>query len=831
MLFGEPKRGSDEEARQEHIRFADVFPDTHIVYAVRGHLSWTHFRELLAIDDPLKRESAWHGSSWSARGIAEARGTTGTPDAPSQPGARQKRKVARAASLTTSQRPLSRLQTKGHITMLPWQRRFFYPRSKVPAHTGSIAAHYPGTHADEVFRRLCSRVITHHMIVQPYSSPPQWPTDYGKDDLPPRDCITHLFHTAYYIAARLFLGVDGGSVGLDRFVATITRDTEGELRNNTRFLIGGVGSGKSAFVSNLLVTQGHKWIQCDNIIPLRVDLDLKTEHRLPTKSEVLFAIFDQLRKTYCDLGGLNEVTLEKTYRDAAFDRTDETYKCERALTRLVSGLRQTTRKRPLIIIDNVDFLYHFYDRGLFAREAAAGSPLTPEQQSFIIHRNRAHDVIQYLVRAFIDETALGRLGANVLLVLRQDSLEHYFRTTRIDVPVPYDFQTHTYRLEPPALSDIAAAYLKLLACVISKLPDSARNRTFAEAAEKLLPDAQAPNVRKKAYRDLRTLSRQGLRHVVNHSSRFAWLPITIRQEADKYAIVTRFQEQYTPPLFAFILNGWKLFNQFHAEFPNMYLVRSDIPEDRDSPWASLLHRPHRHTYWLKRLLLAFIAQRERQGASVDPQTIYDVFTDAADPACYEDSIVRLCLGSMSHVESSHLLDFHFAPSVNDRASYTVERVQLTSRGRRLAKGFIDSFTYLQLIVDDDLLPIPRCLGAWFRYDGVDYGYLVDPPGAYGHRVIQMLRKKISQVFCFIETLRVALEFEQKVFATSFRRLQDEDVRLPSVDAIERRCIRELEIVSPYVGGLDYAEFIPDREVIRARLQEEFSGLYLGSPRK
>ena len=38
------------------IRFAEVFPDQAIVNALRTQLSWTHFRELTAIEDPLKRE-------------------------------------------------------------------------------------------------------------------------------------------------------------------------------------------------------------------------------------------------------------------------------------------------------------------------------------------------------------------------------------------------------------------------------------------------------------------------------------------------------------------------------------------------------------------------------------------------------------------------------------------------------------------------------------------------------------------------------------------------------------------------------------------------------
>jgi hypothetical protein len=38
------------------IRFAHVFPDEEIVTALRAQLSWTHFRILIAIDDPLKRD-------------------------------------------------------------------------------------------------------------------------------------------------------------------------------------------------------------------------------------------------------------------------------------------------------------------------------------------------------------------------------------------------------------------------------------------------------------------------------------------------------------------------------------------------------------------------------------------------------------------------------------------------------------------------------------------------------------------------------------------------------------------------------------------------------
>ena len=38
------------------LRFAEVFPDEKIVNALSTQLGWTHFRHIIAFDDPLKRD-------------------------------------------------------------------------------------------------------------------------------------------------------------------------------------------------------------------------------------------------------------------------------------------------------------------------------------------------------------------------------------------------------------------------------------------------------------------------------------------------------------------------------------------------------------------------------------------------------------------------------------------------------------------------------------------------------------------------------------------------------------------------------------------------------
>jgi hypothetical protein len=49
-------RGFSEKNLRQMIRFVDRFPNREIVSALSRQLGWTHFRALIYIDDPLKRE-------------------------------------------------------------------------------------------------------------------------------------------------------------------------------------------------------------------------------------------------------------------------------------------------------------------------------------------------------------------------------------------------------------------------------------------------------------------------------------------------------------------------------------------------------------------------------------------------------------------------------------------------------------------------------------------------------------------------------------------------------------------------------------------------------
>lgn len=67
-------RGFSAKNLRHMVRFAEAFPDEQIVSAARRQLSWTHFRTLIYIEDPLKRDfylQMCKQEGWSTRVLQE----------------------------------------------------------------------------------------------------------------------------------------------------------------------------------------------------------------------------------------------------------------------------------------------------------------------------------------------------------------------------------------------------------------------------------------------------------------------------------------------------------------------------------------------------------------------------------------------------------------------------------------------------------------------------------------------------------------------------------------------------------------------------------------
>ena len=56
QLISEYGHGFSAKNLRHMMRFVETFPDEQIVSALRRQLSWTHFKSLIYLDDPIKRD-------------------------------------------------------------------------------------------------------------------------------------------------------------------------------------------------------------------------------------------------------------------------------------------------------------------------------------------------------------------------------------------------------------------------------------------------------------------------------------------------------------------------------------------------------------------------------------------------------------------------------------------------------------------------------------------------------------------------------------------------------------------------------------------------------
>jgi hypothetical protein len=703
--------------------------------------------------------------------------------------------------------------------MLDWQDEFFTDRDMPGGpdgpHSSNIVNAYGDTVPDSRFRQLCQLVFTAHPVeIPPLLAKPSGPADYDLQGrhLPHamKDWLAYEFyHSNHYKPPEtLIKDIDlNGAVQSYRadFLPRLKEHVKPGTRNQLTFLVGDIGSGKSTLASHIVFKEGPALIQNSRILPLRLDFASKFEASLAlddhSERQVLAWIFARMLFAFTDLGFITEAQREEMGPKYKANWVDsDLLTCQHALAHLREALYQQSKLGLLLVFDNLDFLYHIYDRALFVNQAVTPKyAATNNQIDLQQSRDRAFQVIHYLLKTFArdGEDSLRHLGVNLLFVLRSDSLAHYNTTVR-DLAAP-DLLNATFRLPTPDLYDVMDAHMGLLSAACKAWRTPREGKLFDEAARTLAPlrpssDAERPTPIQQMHQDLLALSRQGLRQFVTHLGKYFWLPISIREEGDEQVIVERFRTQYSPSIYAFLQKDRRLYSQFAAEFPNLYLVRAEYHRDAYRTLENLA-LPHRHTYWLKRLLLEYICQRQLAGKPVTPQRIYDVFCNPSDGEdSYEDHVVRLCLGSMSEVASSRLIDLSFSEQA---PAHRVLGVRLSSRGWRLMgylkdgrkrapNVFADTFAYLQLIVDDYILLFPQCTIEWFQYrTGLDYGYLAAPPDVYKVKLREMIETKVGQVFLFLDVLRFALEEERRVFRGAFDRLARVG-RVPTVDEISNR---------------------------------------------
>jgi hypothetical protein len=642
------------------------------------------------------------------------------------------------------------------------------------------------------------------------------PLDYSEISKTPLDPLKdievakHFHDSDFYVPVSLRQGANqqGALITTDNLLEELISSARSGSANIVSSIVAGMGEGKTTFVSQFLYKNYAKLRQ-QRFVPVRVNLDTASAHQILTED----AFFKILSNAIIDAIRNNEIqsTTGQTLSLTVSDNT-LTDGARRSFAELVQKAQKLYDINFLINIDNIDYMFHLFDRGSFSE---------------FRHDEYNHALLQLtnIVRWFLnDGDSVGRLGISVVFCIRYDT-EAFFRAKSKEVPdyiskfktfnisVPNNSQNPSTGATPAPyvnlyehMRNIVKKRFQLLHQMIGALAtnntgelnfDPAALRKRVLSAEATI-EVQSVESNRVIY-DLWRLGRRGLRDVCDaisdYSLVFSKSNVDDALEIDA-TVADRFWKHYSPTVLSYCLSGKLLYSQFVGEVPNLFLINNITPL-ADGGVPQEMRQPTFCSFWLKFLILRFISvSRDRRLLADD---VVKMFSGGNGQA-YSPALVRLVLGSLAQLPLSDCIDVKIGLDGGGGGSDGyVRNLLLTSRGQYLVDSpspFAFTFTYLQLMIDDHRLRLPSGIVEVFRYNSdIDYRYLVFEQRDYSLGNARMLVHKINQVIYFSLLLEEYLIVEKRLFPKVFERLQRMAVPIPESSDIVNNVLRDLKAIT------------------------------------
>jgi hypothetical protein len=688
-------------------------------------------------------------------------------------------------------------------------------RSETQSHRSFIRNAVKTRADDEEFLSLIRAVFAHHDTGS-FSFLP-----FQSVDIDNPEHISRFFHhqNGYYLPPDIVQGqyVGNPKLNYQEFLNTVLPKSKTSKQNHLTFLIGGVGIGKTTFLCNF-ICRSLTMLEKNDFVPIKINIDVSTAHSIPSRVDILriakAGVLSGLRSN----GILTDSEVERLSADCRVTGELDESTADINFAHLIGLIQNRYKKRILLIIDNIDFLYHLGDRGFFAKEGDAHPDRAPVRG--------AHAAIVEIIKMFWlqSERMSSMLGMPIVVACRQDTIA-FLLSQHHEVPLNR-IEERLYSLSPPDLDRalaVVSARFSLLERLVAKI-DLPAKRNEMLAMTRKLRDLYI-NRRKPGdalLDDLWRLSRKGLRDMIHQISEYSWLEFL---DERKVSLTARFTQQYYPSMLAYMLSGRRRYTQFFANVPNIYLVNAPSPSNEVGV-PKEFKLPHLHTIWLKRLILAYLVQRKKNGLNTNENNIIDTFC-GRNRRGYSEQLVRYVLSSLLEVPTSELIEVDVGAEGSAGAVGYVKQIDITARGEFLLDQCADSFKYLQLVVDDWKMLLPISLLGLFSYVDPDYSYLVEDEATYGDALDKILVRKGRQAFYFAVLIEEALVFESRTWPKVFARLKEAGVvPLGAVRPTEqlRREIGAIKSALRLDISLDYMDTTNERQA-RAVIFAALSELY------
>ncbi len=597
--------------------------------------------------------------------------------------------------------------------------------------------------------------------------------------------ISYYFYKKHYIEPKITIKGEKEVIPVQDFVNDTLLDNSNGHKNKFSFLVGKVGVGKTS-VLNYLITHHEKYRITKNTWFVRLDIDksvLEHYHRpyhiINSFVEKVCRVIENNLDSFSSPETLKLLTfLQKHYWDSnQFETLNETQKNEvhnlqkLYLKKLISSIRQKCNKKLIIFLDNIDILY-FYSASISAEKA-----------------KETHDFLTGLMEIFIhDRDHLGSLGANILMVMRVDTFDYLKSFGKISGPI---FTNDPYTIIEPSWKKVIDARYDLLKFIIKNDSRFDNKEELSLEVNRLYNYFLKTEFEyDKLINHIRKLTNNGLRELMDYFRNYGWI-----SEIEEPTI-SRFNKHTHIGLISFVLNGKKVYSQIRSLIPNLYLNYL-IPYPNNGEKKS----KHINTYWLKYLILQYAIKLDDSGESISEYKIYEIFSSGENS--YPRELVKEVIGVLC--DPSRFNMFRRTRTYIDAHQYIIH-LHPTLKSKLIFNDFKFKFFYLQLILDDHLLALPKIFKE-NKYNRlfdivskkIDYSYITDNEENYSEKSKKIIYIKSKQVLYFIQVLKTSYKIENDIFKPVFKDLKELNILPPDLDLANKNIIKELSNINKLIN--------------------------------
>ena len=637
---------------------------------------------------------------------------------------------------------------------------------------------------------------------------------YTNEELNERD-LPKYFYSDCYHKPKIKYKSGNETISIEDFINGICSNYNHDGYNQVAYLLGNVGVGKTAFINYLITERFSKYVLEKKLFFIRLDIHQNffgNTQPLRKFYEMLFSKVYRILSKHGEILDPNDqdindawVKYKSTYEEYRLSRRNEITFIENKFLVLLKILKKS--KRILLIIDNLDFLCHLNDKGLF------------DDLNDINDRHFLLELYEFIA-AFSHEGSFGELDLSILFVTREDSFEILRKSDTTD-RWPTSNIDKFYTLESPKWETIFASRKKLLSYVVeNKIKTEKEKNKYNKIILTIEKHMKSKDSHTNSVANhILNITNYGMRELMSFFSQYAWI-------GDEHTS-GRLIKSYPVGLITFILGKgqqqWRRYSQKYSKFPNIYLNCMQPNGEGD---FNNVHE-HKHSYWLKWLIIALLEVAEKKKLPFKGSDFIDIFH--ANGKGYEEKLVKHCLNELADVNVCNMIKVvRNRVDVNDDKKVKISKVSLSKRGLYCKKYIFDRFYYLQLIIDDYMLPIPRSIRNYYMYkDGKDYGYIVDTISTeYWKKSKYMINRKSMLVLLFLEVLEISLDLEMKIYDKVFERLYDEGVEMPKLSSLKEKIIEELKSISKaHENFLDFEKISNLVNIRRNEIENSLLNLY------